>query len=608
VNGENLEALQQKKNGTKFAPVYEYHIEGGATKTIYLRLNNKIMETPFTASFAKIFTQRKEEADEFYETVLSSTTDPQLARIQRQALAGLLWSKQFYYFDVEKWLTSGDDLSAASLHKLTGRNHDWKHLKNQDIILMPDKWEYPWYAAWDLAYQCISMALIDPVFAKHQLILIMREWYMKPDGQLPAYEWNFSDVNPPVQAWSALQVYNIEKKNMGKGDIVFLKKIFQKLLINFTWWVNRKDGNGNNLFEGGFLGLDNIGVFNRSHRPSDDMQLKQADGTSWMGMYALNMMDIALEIAMQDESFEDAATKFFEQFVLIAEALNEQGMWNTDDKFFYDTLTIADSSPVQLKIHSIVGLTSLFAVSVIDKKTLDKLTDFKKRISWFESYRSKNKRFWPNEERSDGEQILLSLVPKRRLIRLLERLLDESQFLSDGGIRALSKYHDLHPYTIKIKDVDYTIRYDPGDSTSDFFGGNSNWRGPVWIPINYIIIQSIRKYGEFYGDDLMVKCPSRYGKKMNLCMVADELTERMINLFEKDASGDRPIYGEYNWFYKKPGNKDLVLFYEYFHGDTGHGLGASHQTGWTALVAELIRETGKGVPKTREVISDETED
>ena len=607
INGENLEALQQKKNGTKFAPVYEYHIEGGATKTIYLRLSNKIMETPFTAGFAKIFTQRKEEANQFYETVLSSTTDPQLANIQRQALAGLLWSKQFYYFDVEKWLTSGDDLSAASLHKLTGRNHDWKHLKNQDIILMPDKWEYPWYAAWDLAYQCISMALIDPVFAKHQLVLIMREWYMKPDGQLPAYEWNFSDVNPPVQAWAALQVYNIEKKNTGKGDVVFLKKIFQKLLINFTWWVNRKDGNGNNLFEGGFLGLDNIGVFNRSHRPSDDMQLEQADGTSWMGMYALNMMDIALEIAMQDESFEDAATKFFEQFVLIAEALNEQGMWNTDDKFFYDTLTIADSNPVQLKIHSIVGLTSLFAVSVIDKKTLDKLTDFKKRISWFESYRSKNKRFWPNEERSDGEQILLSLVPKRRLIRLLERLLDESQFLSDGGIRALSKYHDLHPYTIKIKDVDYTIRYDPGDSTSDFFGGNSNWRGPVWIPINYIIIQSIRKYGEFYGDDLLVKCPSRYGKKMNLCMVADELTERMINLFEKDSSGDRPIYGEYNWFYRKPGNKDLVLFYEYFHGDTGHGLGASHQTGWTALVAELIRETGKGEPKAREVISDEEE-
>jgi len=590
INGEHLDLLQKKKTGTKFAPVYNYSIEAGATQTIHLRLSNKIMEQPFTAGFSSIFNQRKEEADLFYESVFSSTADPQLAKIQRQALAGLLWSKQFYYFDVEKWFINKDENTTSGHHKLTGRNHEWKHLKNQDIILMPDKWEYPWYAAWDLGYQCIVMALVDPVFAKHQLLLIMREWYMKPDGQFPAYEWNFSDVNPPVQAWAALRVYNIEKEKKGKGDIIFLKKIFQKLLINFTWWVNRKDGNGNNLFEGGFLGLDNIGVFNRSHRPSDDMQLEQADGTSWMGMYALNMMDMALEIAMHDESFEDAATKFFEQFVLIAEALNEHGMWNTDDKFFYDTLTVADSSPVQLKIHSIVGLTSLFAVSVIDKKILDKLTDFKKRIGWFEAYRQKNKRFWPNEERSDGEQILLSLVPQRRLIRLLERLLDESQFLSDGGIRALSKYHDVNPYTIRINNVDYTIRYDPGDSTSDFFGGNSNWRGPVWIPINYIIIQSIRKYGEFYGDDLMVKCPSRYGKKMNLCMVADELTERLISLFQKDSSGNRPIYGDYNWFYKKPGNRDLVLFYEYFHGDSGHGLGASHQTGWTALVAELIRE------------------
>jgi hypothetical protein len=605
INEDHKEALQHKKTGTKFAPVYEYNIDGGATQTLYLRLSNKIMESPFTSGFASIFKQRKEESDLFYESIFYSTTDKQLANIQRQAMAGLLWSKQFYYFDVEKWLSYNDGHVLGSHHKHTGRNHDWKHLKNQDVILMPDKWEYPWYAAWDLGYQCIVMALVDPVFAKHQILLIMREWYMKPDGQLPAYEWNFSDVNPPVQAWAALQVYNIEKMNSGKGDVVFLKKIFQKLLINFTWWVNRKDSNGNNLFEGGFLGLDNIGVFNRSHRPSDDMQLEQADGTSWMGMYALNMMDMALEIAIHDESFEDAATKFFEQFILIAEALNEHGMWNTDDKFFYDTLSIAGSSPLQLKIHSIVGLTSLFAVSIIDKKTLDKLSDFKKRITWFENYRKKNKRFWPNEEKSDGEQVLLSLVPQRRLVRLLERLLDESQFLSDGGIRALSKYHEDNPYTINIKNIDYTIGYDPGDSTSDFFGGNSNWRGPVWMPINYIIIQSIRKYGEFYGDDLVVKYPSRYGKKMNLCMVADELTDRLISLFEKDSSGSRPIYGDYNWFYKKPGNKDLVLFYEYFHGDTGHGLGASHQTGWTALVAELIRKSGKGQAKKEEVISEE---
>jgi len=593
IRGTNREELRHKKTGTKFSPVFKYHIDAGATKTVYLRLSNKIIETPFNTAYTDIFKQRKEEADTFYEAVLTATTDPQLIKIQRQALAGLLWSKQFYYFDVEKWLSGSDSLSSISTHKLTGRNHDWKHLKNQDIILMPDKWEYPWYAAWDLAYQCIAMSLIDPVFAKHQLVLIMREWYMKPDGQLPAYEWNFSDVNPPVQAWAALQVYNIEKQKNGKGDLVFLKKIFQKLIINFTWWVNRKDAKGNNLFSGGFLGLDNIGVFNRSHRPSADMHLEQADGTSWMGMYALNMMDIAMEIAVHDESFEDSATKFFEQFVLIAEALNEQGMWSSEDNFFYDTLTISDSNPVQLKIHSIVGLTSLFAVSIIDKKTLHKLTDFKKRISWFESYRHKNKRFWPNEERSDGEQILLSLVPRKRLIRLLERMLDESQFLSVGGIRALSKYHDENPYTIKIKGIDYTIRYDPGDSTSDFFGGNSNWRGPVWMPINYIIIQSIRRFGEFYGDELLVKYPTGSGNKMTLIQVADELTKRLISLFEKDVAGYRTIYGNQNWFYNKERNKDLLLFYEYFHGDTGHGLGASHQTGWTALVSELIRETGE---------------
>ncbi|MBS1935517.1 MAG: glucosidase, partial [Bacteroidetes bacterium] len=382
-----------------------------------------------------------------------------------------------------------------------------------------------------------------------------------------------------------------------------LKRIFQKLLINFTWWINRKDGNGNNMFEGGFLGLDNIGVFNRSHRLSSDMQLEQADGTSWMGMYALNMMDIALEIAMKDESFEDTATKFFEQFVLIAEALNEQGMWNDEDQFFYDTLSIAGSSPVQLRIYSIVGLTSLFAVSIIQKKSLDKLSDFKKRITWFENYRLKNNRYWPNEERSDGEQMLLSLVPQKKLVQLLAKLLHEAEFLSAGGIRALSKYHEKNPYTITISGVNYTIQYDPGDSTSDLFGGNSNWRGPVWMPINYIIIQAIRKYGEFYGNDLLVECPAGSGNKMNLEEVADELTRRLISLFEKDEEGERSCYGKYNEFYKKPGNETLLLFYEYFHGDSGHGLGASHQTGWTSLVAQLINEQSQKNPVNSDTVS-----
>jgi len=587
---ENLEALRQKKSGTKFAPVYKYHVDAGKSQTIYLRLSNKALDNPFANGFEYIFTNRKEEADAFYREVLPVDSSTEMFAIQRQALAGLLWSKQYYHFDVETWLTTGDGITPANPGKQHGRNHDWKHLKNQDIIVMPDKWEYPWYAAWDMAFQCIPMAMIDPCFAKHQLLLVMREWYMKPDGQLPAYEWNFSDVNPPVQAWASLQVYRIEKEQTGKGDIDFLKRIFQKLLINFTWWINRKDPNGNNMFEGGFLGLDNIGVFNRSIELPGQMQLEQADGTSWMGMYALNMLDMALEIAMKDESFEDTATKFFEHFVLIAEALNEQGMWNEEDKFFYDTLSIAGSAPIQLRIHSIVGLTSLFAVSLIEKKKLDKLADFKKRISWFESYRLKRNKFWPNEEKIDGEDILLSLVPRDRLVFLLERLLNETEFLAPGGIRALSKYHETEPYSVTIDGVHYTIRYDPGDSTSNLFGGNSNWRGPIWMPINYLIIQSIRKYGIFYGDTFKVECPVGSGKFMNLEEVADELTLRVISLFERDSESKKPQYGTYNWFYEKPGNENLNLFYEFFHGDNGQGLGASHQTGWTALVAELISE------------------
>jgi hypothetical protein len=594
IKGENLQLLKQKKSGTKFSPVYRYRIEAGKSQTIYLRLSNKALDIPFASGFEYIFSNRKEEADAFYSEVLSSSSSPEMFAIQRQALAGLLWSKQYYHFDVESWLNGSDGITPTNAGKQNGRNHDWKHLKNQDVIAMPDKWEYPWYAAWDMAFQCIPMALIDSCFAKHQLLLIMREWYMKPDGQLPAYEWNFSDVNPPVQAWAALQVYRIEKEQTGKGDIAFLKRIFQKLLINFTWWINRKDPNGNNMFEGGFLGLDNIGVFNRSIQLPGQMQLEQADGTSWMGMYALNMMDMALEIAMKDEAFEDTATKFFEQFVLIAEALNEHGMWNEEDRFFYDTLSIAGSAPLQLRIHSIVGITTLFAVSIIEKRKLDKLPDFKKRIIWFENYRLKNKRFWPNEEKTDGETILVSLVPRERLVYLLERLLDETQFLAPGGIRALSKYHQTEPYSVTLDSINYTIQYDPGDSTSNLFGGNSNWRGPVWMPINYLIIQSIRKYGTFYGDSLKVECPVGSGVFMNLEQVADELTRRVITLFQKDKQGNRMEYGKYNWFYKKPGNENLMLFYEYFHGNTGEGLGASHQTGWTALVAELIREQFAG--------------
>ena len=588
IHGTNKTKLHNKKEGTKFSPVYELNIAAGETKTIYCRLTDRADDKPFTNGFKKIFEVRKQEADDFYNAILPNNISDDLRNIQRKALAGILWSKQYYHFDVERWLNSSDGITPVNEAKQNGRNHDWKHLKNQDIIAMPDKWEYPWYAAWDLAFHCISLAMVDVVFAKHQLQLIMREWYMKPDGQLPAYEWNFSDVNPPVQAWAAMEIYRIEKETHGAGDVVFLKRVFQKLLINFTWWINRKDRNGNNIFEGGFLGLDNIGVFNRSHHFESGMQLEQADGTSWMGMYALNMMDMALEISKHDIAFEDSATKFFEHFVLIAESLNSHGMWNDEDKFFYDTLCIAGADPIPLRIQSIVGLTSLFAVSTIDRDILDQLPDFKKRTLWFENYRKKNNLFWPNEERGDGEEMLISLVQKERLILLLKRMLNEPEFLSGGGIRALSKFHEANPYSVNIDGEDHSIQYDPGDSTSNLFGGNSNWRGPVWLPINYLIIRAVRKYGEFYGDSLKVECPAGSGKMMNLVEVSKALSDRVVSLFAKNDKGDRKLYGEYNWFYNKPGNEDLVLFYEYFHGDTGTGLGASHQTGWTSLVADLI--------------------
>ena len=588
IDGTNIKKLRAKKEGTKFSPVYKLSVKGGETQTIYCRLTSSADDKPFTNGFKNIFTVRKKEADDFYKTILPDNISDDLKNIQRKALAGMLWSKQYYHYDVERWLNTSDGITPVNDGKKTGRNNDWTHLKNQDVIAMPDKWEYPWYAAWDLAFHCISLVIVDPEFAKNQLLLMMREWYMKPDGQLPAYEWNFSDVNPPVHAWSALEVYRIEKETCGTGDINFLKKVFQKLLINFTWWINRKDRNGNNIFEGGFLGLDNIGVFNRSHNLSDDMQLEQADGTSWMGMYALNMMDMALEIAKHDIAFEDMATKFFEHFVLIAEALNSHSLWNEEDKFYYDALRIAGADPMPLRIQSIVGLTGLFAVSIMDTEVFKRLPDFKKRIEWFENYREKNDRFWPNEEHGDGEEILISLVKKDRLIHLLNRMLNEDEFLSDGGIRALSKYHAAHPYSVTIQGTKYEIQYDPGDSTSNLFGGNSNWRGPVWMPINYLIIRSIKKYGEFYGDNLKVECPVGSGNMLNLVDVSKVLTERIVSLLALNGKGERKLNGDQNWFYKKPGNEELVLFYEYFHGDTGRGLGASHQTGWTSLVADLI--------------------
>ncbi|SDC87173.1 MGH1-like glycoside hydrolase domain-containing protein [Niabella drilacis] len=590
IEGTNTEALRNRKHGTRFAPVFKRSVNAGETIAIYCRLTSQATQQPFDDAFLQLFDKRRGEADAFYKAIFPRGVNPGMARVQRQALAGLLWSKQYYHYDVERWLSVSDGITPIVPSRLTGRNSDWTHLKNQDIISMPDKWEYPWYAAWDQSFQCISMAVVDPVFAKNQLLLLMREWFTKPDGQLPSYEWNFSDVNPPVQAWAAMEIYEIEKKAKGKGDIDFLKKVFNKLTINFTWWINRKDLKGDNIFEGGFLGLDNIGVFNRSYHDKGEIQLEQADGTSWMGIYALNMMDIALEIAVVDPSFEDMVTKFFEHFVLIAEALNDHVLWNEEDQFFYDVLCMRDAPPQPLKIRSIVGLTSLYAVNIMSREVFQKLPDFKKRFSWFKNYRLKNDLFWPNEEKGDGEEMLMSLVQRDRLKALLTRLLDESEFLSEGGIRALSKYHEANPYSVTINGEVHSIQYDPGDSTSDMFGGNSNWRGPVWIPINFIIIQSIRRLGKFYHDSFLMEYPTGSGNRMNLFHISTELSRRVISLFQKDKDGNRPIYGEYNWFFNLPENQDLILFYEYFNGDSGRGLGASHQTGWSALVAELISE------------------
>ncbi|MEO8763009.1 MAG: glucosidase [Ginsengibacter sp.] len=588
INGKDHEKLRQKREGTKFSPVYRYEIKGAHSEKIYLRLSNVKTPRPFPEKFEEIFEERKKEADEFYEAVSPFNCSPDQKNIQRQAFAGLLWNKQYYHYDVERWLNTSDGITPVSEARKSGRNHHWRYLKNQDVMSMPDKWEYPWYAAWDMAFHCISMAIIDPLFAKHQLLLLMREWYMDPTGQLPAYEWNFSDVNPPVHAFAALHVYRAEKKLYGKADLPFLKKIFQKLIINFTWWTNRKDLDGNSIFEGGFLGLDNIGIFNRSMPLPGGIFLEQADGTSWMGMYALGMMDIALELAIHDNCFEDAGTKFYEHFVIIAEALNELGLWDEEDKFFYDVLSLNKSEAFPLKTRSAVGLTPLFAVTVIEKRYLDKLQDFTKRMQWFENYRKSNNKYLPSQDKGNDDCILLSLVKKERLTHILERLLDESEFLSDGGIRALSKCYQQNPYTLEYGGTKYSIRYDPGDSTSALFGGNSNWRGPVWMPLNFLVINAIKIYGYFYEDAFKVECPKGSGIFLTLTQVGNEITRRLLSIFEKDEHNERLVNGPYNWFYQREENRNLVLFHEYFHGDSLRGLGASHQTGWTALVVNLI--------------------
>jgi hypothetical protein len=600
VHGKR-EAVNPAKSGTKGAARYRLELAGGASETIKLRLTtNPPAPEMLGDEFQQIFATRISEADEFYEQFQPAAADQDVRRVQRQAFAGMLWSKQYYHYDVRRWLR-GDvaqpDPPASRLH---GRNSDWIHLYNDDVISMPDKWEYPWYAAWDLAFHCLPLALIDPDFAKEQLILLLREWYMHPNGQLPAYEWAFGDVNPPVHAWAAWRVYKIEHRHYGRADRSFLERVFHKLLLNFTWWVNRKDAGGNNVFEGGFLGLDNIGVFDRSAKLPTGGYIEQSDATSWMGMYCLNMMIIALELAKENPAYEDVASKFLEHFVYISRAMNNIGhegleLWNREDGFYYDVLHTPDDRHYPMRVRSMVGLIPLFAVETLDSEVIDNLPGFKRRMQWFIDNLPEFGDYIETITTPTGVQRFLSLVNRNRLTRVLKLMLDENEFLSPYGVRSLSKHHQQAPYRIAVDGVEYRVDYEPGESQTGLFGGNSNWRGPVWFPVNFLIIESLQKFDHFFRSDcdhesFLVEYPTGSGQKMDLWKVSLELSQKLINLFLSTSDGRRPANGAVQKFQNDPYWRDLIQFYEYFHGDTGAGLGANHQTGWTGLVAKLIHQ------------------
>ncbi len=582
--------------GTKVAAHYAFTVAPGETKPVLLRLSTRRLRAPF-ADAAEVFTNRQAEADVFFSVFSPEEMSDDARRVQRQAFAGLLWSKQFYYYDVEQWLEGDPGGPPPPEPRKTGRNAEWKHLNNADIISMPDTWEYPWYAAWDLAFHCIPYAMIDPEFAKQQLVLLMREWYMHPNGQLPAYEWAFGDVNPPVHAWAAWRVYKIERRVTGRAERVFLERVFHKLLLNFTWWVNRKDTEGRNVFQGGFLGLDNIGLFDRSRPLPTGGHIDQADGTAWMGMFSLNMLAIALELARENRVYEDVATKFFEHFLYIAGALNNLGgrgipLWDDQDEFFYDVLHLPDDSYRALKVRSLVGTLPLLAVETIEPDLLATLPDFRTRMEWFLANRKDLASLvsrW--QEPGVGERRLLALARGHRMKRVLRRMLDPGEFLSDYGIRALSRYHAEHPYMLHVNNTPYQVSYEPAESHSGLFGGNSNWRGPVWFPINYLLIESLQKFHHYYGDDFLVECPTGSGTKLTLWEISQEISRRLTHIFLRGPDGHRPVFGTNGLFQSDPHWRDYLLFYEYYHGDTGVGLGASHQTGWTALVAKLLEQT-----------------
>lgn len=584
--------------GTKAAAWYTGVIPAQGSSILRLRLSNAALDHPFD-DFSRQFDQRIAEADAFYAAI-QHEVGPEQTAIQRQALAGMIWSKQFFYYNVEQWLHGDPGQAYLPASRARGRNHEWEHLNNFDIISMPDKWEYPWYAAWDLAFHAIPLALIDAEFAKRQLNLMGREWYMHPNGALPAYEWQFGDVNPPVHAWGAWRVYKIDARQQGLADTHFLEGIFHKLLMNFTWWVNKKDGDGRNVFQGGFLGMDNISVFNRSDPLPTGGHIDQSDGTAWMGFYSLILLKISLELAKNDTVYQDTASKFFEHFLRIAQAMTGDhrggvGLWDEEDGFFYDTLHLPNGSITPLKVRSLVGLMPLLAVETLEHNLVESLPAFKRRMNWFFEHR-----VYLRDQgnvaciKSPGENSrrLLSIVNRERLVRVLQPMLDEKEFLSPYGIRSISKIHQDQPYTFWVDGQSHTIDYQPAESTSGLFGGNSNWRGPIWFPINYLLIESLQKYHHFYGDSFKVECPTGSGQMMSLCEVATELSRRLIKLFLRDGKGERPIYGGNRLFQDDPHWRDYVLFNEYFHGDNGTGLGAGHQTGWTGLVAKLIQQSG----------------
>ena len=584
------DSINPEETGTKCAAHYRLEVPARGSRVVTLRLAHGEPR----AFDAAVVDERRREADEFYATVIPPTLSADAANVMRQSLAGVLWSKQFYHYVVRDWLRGDPAQPVPPEVRLQGRNADWTHLYSADVLSMPDKWEYPWFASWDLAFHCIPLAIVDSDFAKDQLTLLLREWYMHPNGQIPAYEWAFGDVNPPVFAWAAWRVYKIEKKRRGVADHNFLKRVFLKLMLNFTWWVNRKDAEGRNVFQGGFLGLDNIGVFDRSAPLPGGGHLEQSDGTSWMAMYCLNMLSIALELANGEEEFEDVASKFWEHFVHIARAMNTKGLWNEQDGFYYDLLHRDGGEETCIQLRSMVGLIPLFAVEPIPAEIIDSFPSFARRLEWFIDHRPDlTEGVADMRKLGAGGRRLFAVVDPDKLRRILARLLDENEFLSPYGVRALSRAHRDNPYRLAVDGHEFTVRYEPAESTTGLFGGNSNWRGPIWFPVNYLLIESLQKFHHYLGPTYRVEFPTGSGKLLDLAEVAAELSRRLSSIFLRDESGRRPVYGGTERMQRDAHFRDYVLFHEYFHGDNGAGLGAQHQTGWTALVAKLLQQSGE---------------